>query len=390
MSVPTEPFSAGWLPTVDAPDTDVQIRFSRWAPFTQRNLASTLGKRCMESRSVTVYFHANVTKLDVEDAAGRAITRVQATNFNGRTFTFSARHTIICLGVIESARLLLASNIGNSGDQVGRYFHDHIGVHVTTLKPPVRSAALRLFAPEIRNGTLYTPKLEATARWRKQHGSQAVMAHFPIIEPEDSPAATLRMLLQMKQHRKWQPGLMRRLAALPLGTAELLRMAYSTKMTGRRAISRSAEYRLNVDVEQRPSADSRITLSTAKDRLQMPLARLNWKITQPEERTVRLFTQKIQAELRRLGVTPVELDPALQDGGNWLSRATDTYHMMGGTRMGSSVHDSVVDCNLKVHDVENLYVASCSVFPSGGSSNPTFTMMALTLRLAEYLRSRPD
>ncbi len=56
--------------------------------------------------------------------------------------------------------------------------------------------------------------------------------------------------------------------------------------------------------------------------------------------------------------------------------------------MGTSAADSVVDRNLKVHGIQNLYVASCSVFPTGGSSNPTFTMMALTLRLAEMLNTR--
>jgi choline dehydrogenase-like flavoprotein len=53
--------------------------------------------------------------------------------------------------------------------------------------------------------------------------------------------------------------------------------------------------------------------------------------------------------------------------------------------MGTDPKSSVVDCNLQVHGGPNLFVASCSVFPGGGSSNPTFTMMALTLRLGTHL-----
>jgi choline dehydrogenase-like flavoprotein len=64
---------------------------------------------------------------------------------------------------------------------------------------------------------------------------------------------------------------------------------------------------------------------------------------------------------------------------------SDTNHPMGGLRMGVDARRSVVDPNLKVHGLDNLYVASCAVFPSGSSSNPTFTMMALTLRLADHL-----
>jgi choline dehydrogenase-like flavoprotein len=48
----------------------------------------------------------------------------------------------------------------------------------------------------------------------------------------------------------------------------------------------------------------------------------------------------------------------------------------------------VVGPDLRVHALENLYVASCAVYPSGGSSNPTFTMMALTMRLADHLAER--
>lgn len=63
----------------------------------------------------------------------------------------------------------------------------------------------------------------------------------------------------------------------------------------------------------------------------------------------------------------------------------DTYHPMGGLRMGVDPATSVVDIDLKVHGLANLHVASCAVFPAGGSSNPTFTMMALTMRLADHL-----
>ena len=386
MGVPEEPFACGSLASGGVKDADasagVQVRFSRWAPFTQRNLAGTLGKRCLESTSVTVYLHANVTSLEPD---GDAIAKVQACNFSGRKFTFSARHIIVCLGVIESARLLILSSVGNSGDQVGRYFHDHIGVHAATLMPPARVAAIRLFAPHLRSGALYTPKLEATDRWRRQHRTPSVMAHFPIVEPEDSAIATVKLLLQIVQRHKWPPGLLRKLAALPFGSWELLRMAYFTKTTSRRALSGRAEFRLNVDIEQRPSPDSRITLSEVKDSLGLPRARLDWKITDSDERTVHLYTETILAELQGIGVAPIHLHPALL-GASSLTRASDTYHMMGGTRMGANSTDSVVDSSLKVHGLQNLYVASCSVFPSGGSSNPTFTLMALTLRLAEQLR----
>jgi choline dehydrogenase-like flavoprotein len=48
----------------------------------------------------------------------------------------------------------------------------------------------------------------------------------------------------------------------------------------------------------------------------------------------------------------------------------------------------VVDANLKVHSLDNLYVAGSSVFPSAGISNPTFTIIMFSIRLADHLRKQ--
>ena len=60
-------------------------------------------------------------------------------------------------------------------------------------------------------------------------------------------------------------------------------------------------------------------------------------------------------------------------------------HIMGTTRMGTSPRDSVVDRDCRVHGYRNLFVAGSSVFPTGGYANPTLTIVALSLRLADTL-----
>ena len=63
-------------------------------------------------------------------------------------------------------------------------------------------------------------------------------------------------------------------------------------------------------------------------------------------------------------------------------------HHMGGTRIGSKSSNSVVDKNLMVHDVDNLFIAGSSVFASAGYANPTFTIVQLSIRLAEHLSKK--
>ncbi len=58
---------------------------------------------------------------------------------------------------------------------------------------------------------------------------------------------------------------------------------------------------------------------------------------------------------------------------------------MGTTRMGHDPSTSVVDRDGRVHGMANLYVAGSSVFPAAGYANPTLTIVALALRLADHL-----
>ena len=65
---------------------------------------------------------------------------------------------------------------------------------------------------------------------------------------------------------------------------------------------------------------------------------------------------------------------------------TDASHHMGTTRMNDNPNRGVVDSNCRVHGVANLYVTGSSVFPTCGNANPTWTIVALALRLGEHLK----
>ena len=61
---------------------------------------------------------------------------------------------------------------------------------------------------------------------------------------------------------------------------------------------------------------------------------------------------------------------------------------MGTTRMNADPRHGVVDADRRVHGVSNLYVAGSSVFPTGGYANPTLTLIALAIRLADNLKQQ--
>ena len=146
---------------------------------------------------------------------------------------------------------------------------------------------------------------------------------------------------------------------------------------------------LHSQSEQAPNPDSRVTLSDERDALGLNWARLEWRLTELDKRSVEVMTKAIGAEFGRLNLGRVRLDDWLLDGGkDWGPDLKGSPHHMGTTRMSDDPRMGVVDRRCRVHGIENLYIAGSSVFPTGGYMNPTLTIVALALRLADHLEAR--
>jgi choline dehydrogenase-like flavoprotein len=135
-------------------------------------------------------------------------------------------------------------------------------------------------------------------------------------------------------------------------------------------------------VEPEPSPSSRITLDTQRDALGVNRVRLHWHLTSRVERT-RARAQRILAvELHEAGAGTLRIEDEAGPG--------DPYwcnHQIGTTRMATDERYGVVDPDCLVHGLRNLYVAGSSVFPTAGSDMPTYTVVALAIRLAESIRA---
>lgn len=134
---------------------------------------------------------------------------------------------------------------------------------------------------------------------------------------------------------------------------------------------------INLNWEQIPNPNSRITLGPTRDMFGDPVALLDWNTTAFDERTARTALKLTVDELKRLGY-------ATDGGGNPVITAPGDHHM-GATRMSSDPRNGYVDADCRSHEIANLYVSSSSVFVTGGVSNPTLTIIALAVRLADHL-----
>ena len=130
-------------------------------------------------------------------------------------------------------------------------------------------------------------------------------------------------------------------------------------------------------VEQLPDENNSISLDpVVMDCFGNPAPRITYAIGDYEREALRAVEAKILKIQEALGTSDIE-----RNGGKFTASA----HHMGTCRMGNDPDASVVDRNLKAHDLENLYIVGGSVFVTGGTANPTLTIAALALRASESL-----
>jgi len=372
----------------------LKYRFSKWASFKNRNLAKSIGADCASSRNVTVLLHANLMEV-IPRPNGTAVSHLRIRSLSGREAKVEAKRYVICCGAIETARLLLASNsvmpggVGNDRDMVGRYFQDHISVRAARLDPGERARFTATFDPFVRASTMHSCKVAMSEEMQRQNRCLNVMGHVVYGFTEESGLYELRKILRAVQSR-------RNPIPSPMGawrilrySSDIFRMVFGQFLARRRLSPKFAKCHLDIECEQAPSRDSRVFLSTEKDELGMPRTVLDWRITDLEKHSVQQYIKVFRSEWERMGLGVAKWEESIFDPGNkWWDVCRDTYHHAGTTRMSSDPGQGVVDANLRVHGFDNLYIGSTSVFPSSSCANPTLTMMALCIRLADHWKAQ--
>jgi len=134
-------------------------------------------------------------------------------------------------------------------------------------------------------------------------------------------------------------------------------------------------------MEQAPNPASRVVLGHERDRLGCPRVSLAWSLTAIDKHTMHRAHEILDEELRRAAVGRLHSAQG-RESDPWPSGLRGARHHMGTTRMHPDPRRGVVDADGRVHGVVNLYVAGSS---TSGSANPTLTIVALAIRLAEHV-----
>jgi choline dehydrogenase-like flavoprotein len=342
-----------------------------------------------QSGNVRVLLYANATEISA-DSSGATISGVSLRDLNGREAEVSASAYVLACGAIETTRLLLASarkaadGLGDTGGLVGRYFMEHPhpdagGVIFTTAAEDFRPYYEREFESQ---SIVVGLGPSASAQERLGILNCSIAFHGPIYHEPSAGMDSLIKLSRALEHRQWPDNIGAHIASVLRDLDDVLRESYLRATEG--AIR---GFGLIARTEVAPNPDNRITLISDRDELDMPRVRLDWNVGEMERVTVEETVKLVAQEFGRLGVGRVQMNQLLlEDDDRWSRNLSWFGHHMGTTRMSDSPGGGVVDTDCKVFGTANLYVASSSVFPTCGYANPTLTIAALAIRLADHLK----
>jgi choline dehydrogenase-like flavoprotein len=357
---------------------------SRWLP--EPNLAVVHGEQLEKDDGLRVWLHANCVEMVMEQESVRAIRcRTQ----DGREAMFAADEFVVCMGTIECCRFFLQPREGglpwNASGLLGKHFQDHVDSNAAELKPLNRAAFGEMFDNIFVGGYKYHPKLrlDAAEQARAEILNCAATMYF-LSDADEALGAVKTTAKHLLRGRLRQVGA-GDVAGMFRNAPQLAMQAWLYGVKRRAYNPANATVKLRVHCEQRPDAESRITLSEERDSIGLLRTRLEWRISSLEIRTIRHFAET--AALSLAGMAEVIVDAELMegDGMGYVARCDDSNHHMGGMRMSATAAGGIVDTDLRLHGTRNCYACSGAVMPTSGFSNPTHTVLALAMRLAEHL-----
>ncbi len=363
-----------------------------WRVFQQSpptRFGETYRQPLETAANIQVYLGATLVSLSESDDGSRIVDADIIGTFSGKKVRVRANTFVVAAGGIENARILL-KNLKKTRDErhkgrrlIGRYFMEH------------------LYVGEVARAVVGAPR----DAWRPfvwhSHGDARIKADLTLpdrfFEERNIPAFDFRISQEESLERFGANSLRylfreARKISIPdnfdLHVRNVIKNHKEIIPLLKRKLGRPGhvDLSLSASFEQEPNINSRVLLDEERDRFGQNRVALDWRVgTQSPQflRRVLLETGKRFLE-HRIGAVQVLIgrERDFDENLEW------QWHHMGTTRMSEDPGEGVVTPECRVHGVENLYVAGSSVFPSGGTVNPTLTICALAVRLAGHLRSR--
>ena len=307
--------------------------------------------------------------------------------------TVTARAFVLATGGLENPRLLLLSNdvqsegLGNAHDQVGRYFMEHLLLSTGLFIVSDPNAQFSLYGDPQDIGGI---DVQLTLSFDRDFLVQQELPNL-YFELQSQRGYGFADAVSSARHiggaltdLSWPASFGDHLANVVQGMDVLIDAGSTAAFGGPVFYDQPPlAFRVYAYGEQIPNPESRVTLGDDRDRLGQRRCELSWQTTAIDHQGIRRGVEALAREVGRTGTGRFQVSGNLDSPD--LQGLSGGHHHMGTTRMSDDPRTGVVDGNCRVHNIDNLYIAGSSVFSTSGFANPTLTIVALALRLADHL-----
>jgi choline dehydrogenase-like flavoprotein len=393
-------------------DTTIE-RFSRPTDFGR-----LLERRLAAAPAVRVLLDAHCVGL-AGAPNGAAIERVLCATFRPSRFSVRARRTVIAAGGLETARLLLAARdqaqrglgeapLALASSWLGRGYMSHLNGTVGAIRFTADPRAINYGYEVSPDGVYCRRRLSIAPAVQRELGllNTTFRLHHPPIndpahgQPVLSAMYLVKDLVLYEYSRKMRAGRslgnlaghLHNVLAHPVALGRFAvdwidrRMLRSRQLPSVTLFSPTGEYTMEFHAEQSPDPASGVELGGLTDEFGMPELRVDWRASAFDVDSVCRAYGVLQRALARAGLGELRLDGAHLAEDIRREGAVGGHHL-GAARMADGPAGGVVDRDGRLFGVENGYVASGAVLPTSGQANPTFTIVALAIRLADHLKA---
>lgn len=376
----------------------LEIKIFKFSPPT--NFGRQYRSELEQASSIHVFLRANVTGISL-DQDGKRVSYVRCATLQKKTFRVKAREYILAASGLEVTRLLLVSKdlmpsgIGNQHDLVGRFFMEHPHIFSGVIRNSPGGFSKEFFKLNYETGQSGLGLVKALgiseARMAQEQilNASAFFVRRPLYKADDLyysggiTAAT--KFAEVFQHTTAPSFRALHSALNAVRYAQNITALFGQMI--RHRLNGAYALALRIQTETIPNPDSRVTLSDKRDVLGVNRLNLHWQLTRQDLESYSRFETLLQQALNRIGFQVRKIQHDVDSQG-WPVSMMGGKHQLGTTRMHNDPRRGVVDMNCRVHAVDNLYIASGSVFPTCGMANPTLTIVALAIRLADHLKQK--
>lgn len=381
---------ASWTRRLGLPMPDwlggrLEGRVTHHSPPTR--FGEVYGQDLDQAANVRVLMGATALEVALSDDR-RAARQITVGRYGQDRIAVRAKRFVLAMGGIENARFLLLNELGNEHDQVGRYFMEHPYFRLMLLAPSPRFVAS--YAALSRGLDKADPHVGPSIRFseamlRRHEFQNCRMALEPTTRYE--AAAGIESFHELTVGGKAPDETLYHIGNLLLDI-DMMAEAASRRALGKRIIPAAGELSyltVGCMAEQLPNPDSRVLLGQARDAFGQRKTELALRLTDDDRIATGRFMQAVGETFGQVGIGRVR-NLVADRFAPWPPRQVNYgNHHMGTTRMSRDPKTGVVDSNLRLHSLSNLFVAGSSVFPTGGHVPPTLTIVAMSLRLADHL-----